>query len=183
MAEAPMTSGGISGTGLSRRRSSGGLPLLGLIVTIAIHAGVFGAMWLARAHASTDKAPILGNFVDAQLVKFGKPRDMTFLPHKEGVVKNTVQKADIKIARDMNAPHQREEGREDRGRSAEEDPRQAVQGPARRRSPGGRRGDAAARHRLARGDGVGGQGRSLHPRSSSTDRHGLDGADHPADVS
>ena len=85
-------------------RKPGLLPVVGLVVTLAVHAGVFGFMWLRRAAADKPSAPVLGAYVDAQLVKFGKPRDMTFLPHKEGVVKNTVQKADIKIARDANAP-------------------------------------------------------------------------------
>jgi hypothetical protein len=82
----------------------GVLPILGLLVTIAVHAGALGAMWLLHHAGSGEKKPQLGAFVDAQLVKFGKPRDMSFLPHKEGVVKNTVEKADIKIARDANAP-------------------------------------------------------------------------------
>ncbi len=88
----------------NKRLRAGGLPLAGLFVTLAIHAGVIGAMLLARAHADRGPKVALGAFVDAQLVRFGKPRDMSFLPHKEGVVKNTVQKAEIKIARDANAP-------------------------------------------------------------------------------
>lgn len=83
---------------------TGVLPILGLVVTIAVHAGVFGFMWLRRHVVDKPSGPQLGAFVDAQLVKFGKPRDMTFLPHKEGVMKNTVQKAEIKIARDATAP-------------------------------------------------------------------------------
>ncbi len=102
--EAPTDLPAPTSTGREVARTRGSLPLLGLLVTVGIHAAVLGAVWLARGHASADKGPILGNFVDAQLVKFGKPRDMNFLPHKEGSVKNTVQKADIKIARDANAP-------------------------------------------------------------------------------
>jgi hypothetical protein len=86
------------------RRRSGSLPLWGLLVTLGVHGFVIGAMLFARAHASKPDGKLVGAFVDAQLVKFGKPRDMSFLPHKEGSVKNTVQKADIKIARDENAP-------------------------------------------------------------------------------
>lgn len=81
-----------------------GVVIAGLFVTLAVHAGVLGAMWLVRHHKSVDKPPVLGAFVDAQLVKFGKPRDLSFLPHKDGVVKNKVQKAEIKLARDANAP-------------------------------------------------------------------------------
>jgi len=86
------------------RHQAGIVPIVGLGVTILVHAAVAGAMLLSRAHASHTEPPGVGVFVDAQLVKFGKPRDMTFLPHKDGVVKNTVQKADIKIARDADAP-------------------------------------------------------------------------------
>ena len=82
----------------------GGLPVLGALVTIGVHALVIGAALLARHSHAADNGPKLGAFVDAQLVKFGKPRDLTFLPHKEGVIKNTVQKADIKLAKDKDAP-------------------------------------------------------------------------------
>ena len=88
----------------SSPRKNGVLPALGLAVTVLVHGGVFGVMWLRRADASKHEPPQLGAFVDAQLVKFGKPRDMTFLPHKEGSHKKTVQNADIKVARDANAP-------------------------------------------------------------------------------
>ncbi len=50
--------------------------------------------------------PVLSkdSFVDAQLVRFGKPRDLSFLPHKEGRVKD--KPPEIKVAKDMNAlPH------------------------------------------------------------------------------
>lgn len=81
------------------------LPLLaGFLVTVLVHAGVLGFVWLSHHKSDSNDKPVLGAFVDAQLVKFGKPRDMTFLPHKEGVVKNKVQKAEIKIAKDANAP-------------------------------------------------------------------------------
>ena len=83
---------------------SGIVPIMGLLVTVLVHAGVFGFMWLRRNAVDTSHKPVLGAYVDAQLVKFGKPRDMTFLPHKEGVMKNTVTKAEIKIAKSADAP-------------------------------------------------------------------------------
>jgi hypothetical protein len=91
-------------TRVQNERGVGVVPLVGLLVTIGVHAGVLGAAWLMHHAGGDDKKPQLGAYVDAQLVKFGKPRDMSFLPHKEGSVKNTVQKADIKIAKDANAP-------------------------------------------------------------------------------
>jgi hypothetical protein len=85
-------------------RRLGIVPVVGLLVTVLVHAGVLGFVWLSHRKNDSNDKPVLGAFVDAQLVKFGKPRDMTFLPHKEGVVKNKVQKAEIKIAKDENAP-------------------------------------------------------------------------------
>src|SRR6202000_2193718 len=41
-------------------------------------------------------------FVDASLVRFGKPRDLSFLPHKQGVIKNKGPAPEIKVAKDMN---------------------------------------------------------------------------------
>jgi hypothetical protein len=76
----------------------------GLIGTLVIHAGVFGAMWAQRHAHADDRPPVLGAFVEAQLVKFGKPRDLKFLPHKEGIIKNNEPPPDIKIAREMDAP-------------------------------------------------------------------------------
>jgi TonB C terminal len=79
---------------------------VGVIVTIVIHAAVLVGFLLTRTK-TTDGPPILvGNFVDAQLVKFGKPRDLTFLPHKVGVVKQKGPLEGIKVAKEMNAlPH------------------------------------------------------------------------------
>ena len=56
----------------------------GLIATFLVHAGILFSVWLGRAHAGTTVAqPAFGTIVDVQAVKFGKPRDMSFLPHKE----------------------------------------------------------------------------------------------------
>jgi hypothetical protein len=68
-----------------------------------VHAGVLGGYYLTRAHAAS--APPLGpgTFVDAQLVRFGRPRDLSFLPHKQGVVKTTAPPDAIKVARDLSA--------------------------------------------------------------------------------
>jgi TonB-like protein len=82
----------------------------GMIITIVVHAGVLGAYLLT--HVKHDEGPplLVGNFVDAQLVKFGKPRDLTFLPHKQGVVKDKGPQEAIKVAKDLNAlPHLKED--------------------------------------------------------------------------
>jgi hypothetical protein len=75
-----------------------------VLITLGVH-GLVAAFYLVTM-ASRNKHTDLSaqNFVDAQLVRFGKPRDLSFLPHKEGRVKEKVP--DIKIARDLNAlPH------------------------------------------------------------------------------
>jgi hypothetical protein len=77
------------------------LRTVAIIITVVLHAGVFGGAWIARA-SSSHKPPLSQeNFVDAQLVRFGKPRDLSFLPHKQGAQKD--KPAEIKVARDINA--------------------------------------------------------------------------------
>ncbi len=94
------------------------LLLVGIIGTALLHAGIFSVLWIQRAHHSSDEKPQLGigTFVDATLVKFGKPRDLSFLPHKEGVVKTVAPEPVIKIAKEATAlpipPDQREERKE-----------------------------------------------------------------------
>lgn len=69
-----------------RERQPGGkaLFLLGLASTLAVHGAIAGLILFGRAHAAQRVlADPLGHFVDVQAVKFGKPRDLSFLPHKE----------------------------------------------------------------------------------------------------
>lgn len=77
------------------------LHVYALVFTIALHALlVFGAViagMFSFHHTTISKE----NYVDAQLVRFGKPRDLSFLPHKEGHVKD--KPPEIKVAKDLNA--------------------------------------------------------------------------------
>ena len=77
------------------------LRTIAILITVVLHGGVLGGAWIARALSFHH--PVIGkeNFVDAQLVRFGKPRDLSFLPHKEGHVKD--KPPEIKVARDINA--------------------------------------------------------------------------------
>jgi hypothetical protein len=78
----------------------------GMFITIVVHAGVLAGYMIT--HVKHDEGPplLVGNFVDAQLVKFGKPRDLSFLPHKMGVIKDKGPAESIKVAKDLNAlPH------------------------------------------------------------------------------
>jgi hypothetical protein len=81
------------------RRSNPLAFVVGIIITVGVHAAVVAVALWSRAGAS-EKPPSVGTFVDAQLVRFGKPRDLSFLPHKSGVVKNNVKPDAIKIAKD-----------------------------------------------------------------------------------
>jgi len=75
-----------------------------IIFTVVLHAGVLGGAWIMRALSFHHKPIDQMAFVDAQLVRFGKPRDLSFLPHKEGHVKD--KPPEIKVAKDLNAlPH------------------------------------------------------------------------------
>lgn len=85
------------------RRGKGPLVIAGILATLALHGGVAGFVWLtSRGSADAAKPPGPGTFVDAQLVRFGKPRDLSFLPHKQGVVKSQKPEG-IKVAKDLNA--------------------------------------------------------------------------------
>ncbi len=78
----------------------------GIALTMAVHGLVFAVAYLARAQAAAKPLLVTNTFVDAQLVKFGKPRDLTFLPHKQGEVKPPPQPNEIKVARDLHdLPH------------------------------------------------------------------------------
>jgi hypothetical protein len=78
------------------------LRTIAIAITVLLHAGVLGAMYIARAISNRPSSVGKLQFVDASLVRFGKPRDMSFLPHKQGVVKNKGPAPEIKVARDMN---------------------------------------------------------------------------------
>jgi hypothetical protein len=78
------------------------LRVAALIITIALHAGVFGTLLVQRMLAGRPPKPGQEHYVDATLVRFGKPRDLSFLPHKKGVVKTKAPEEAIKVARDLN---------------------------------------------------------------------------------
>jgi TonB-like protein len=73
-----------------------------LIITAVLHVGVLGFLWVQRALAARAPKPGVEHFVDATLVRFGKPRDLSFLPHKRGVVREKGPEPQIKVARDIN---------------------------------------------------------------------------------
>ena len=68
-----------------KRPGGGTLTAIGIVATILVHGGIIALVFIGRAHASGnfDRVSSVGQFVDVQAVKFGKPRDLSFLPHKE----------------------------------------------------------------------------------------------------
>jgi len=73
-----------------------------IIITLGLHAGVFGTLLVQRMLAGRPPKAGQEHYVDATLVRFGKPRDLSFLPHKKGVVKTKAPEEAIKVARDLN---------------------------------------------------------------------------------
>jgi hypothetical protein len=69
------------------RRGVDPLFLVGVAFTVVLHGGIFFALWWTRTATAAKPPAGPGVFVDAQLVKFGRPRDLSFLPHKAGSVK------------------------------------------------------------------------------------------------
>lgn len=56
---------------------------LGLVATLGIHGALILGVVIGGWHKGAQAAqPVLGQVVDVQAVKFGKPRDLSFLPHK-----------------------------------------------------------------------------------------------------
>jgi hypothetical protein len=89
--------------GYATRRELDPLFLVGVAVTVLLHAGVFGAFWLTRTRNPGPAIVGPGVFVDAQLVKFGRPRDLSFLPHKQAPPKTVGPAEGIKVAKDAEA--------------------------------------------------------------------------------
>jgi hypothetical protein len=87
----------------AQRKRLDPMMIAGAVVTLAVHAAVLGGYALTHHHTDSGPPVLVGNFVDAQLVRFGKPRDLRFLPHKHGVVKTKGPVESIKVAKDMKA--------------------------------------------------------------------------------
>lgn len=90
------------------RSTSGFLWLSGIAATVCLHGGIFGAVVLyrSRAEARPPTGPLMGQVIDVQAVKFGKPRDLSFLPHKQAVVLDKGPKPKIALTQNEQAlPH------------------------------------------------------------------------------
>jgi TonB C terminal len=84
---------------------------MGLIATALLHGGIIGVVWFGRARAEAEKKPAFmdGQVVDVQAVKFGKKRDLSFLPHKEMVIHDKGPKPKIALTENDHAlPHMKD---------------------------------------------------------------------------
>ena len=66
-----------------RRSGPGALIVFGLLATLGLHGLLLVGVMVGRANAARVHRPQeFGQLVEVQAVKFGKPRDLSFLPHK-----------------------------------------------------------------------------------------------------
>ena len=75
----------------------------GLCLTLLINGGGLLLLWRSTRH--TDKPRLSGPeiFVDVKLLKFGRKRDLSFLPHVE-TTPRTADQNKIKLAQDPDKP-------------------------------------------------------------------------------
>src|SRR4051794_25388806 len=83
-------------------RRASGRGFWGLVITLALHAGLLAA--IAGAH-NKEQPPLIVNrdFVVAEMIKLGKPRDKFWLPRITQPPKPTAPPDAIKVAEDPNA--------------------------------------------------------------------------------
>ncbi len=88
----------------SRRRPKDRASIVsGLIFAVLFNGGLLGVVFYARRPGAEPKETI--TYVDAQLVRFGKPRDLSFLPHVQATPKTQAPKKAIKVTDDPDKPH------------------------------------------------------------------------------
>jgi TonB family protein len=83
-------------------RLASGRGFSGLLITLAIHGGLFAAIAVAN---SKEQPPLVINrdFVVAEMVKLGKPRDKFWLPRIVQPQRSTAPPDAVKVAEDPNA--------------------------------------------------------------------------------
>ena len=83
-------------------RKASGRGFSGLLITIALHGGLFA--WIAVANGK-EQPPLVINrdFVVAEMVKLGKPRDKFWLPRLTQPQRSTAPPDSLKVAEDPNA--------------------------------------------------------------------------------
>jgi TonB family protein len=83
-------------------RRASGRGFSGLLITLALHGGLFAAIAAAN---SKEQPPLVINrdFVVAEMVKLGKPRDKFWLPRLTQPQRSTAPPDSLKVADDPNA--------------------------------------------------------------------------------
>jgi TonB family protein len=83
-------------------RRASGRSFSGLLITLGLHGGIFAA--IAVAHGQ-EQPPLVINrdFVVAEMVKLGKPRDKFWLPRITQPQRSTAPPDSLKVAEDPNA--------------------------------------------------------------------------------
>jgi TonB family protein len=83
-------------------RRASGRNLAGLLITLGLHGGLFAAIAVAN---SKEQPPLVINrdFVVAEMVKLGKPRDKFWLPRITQPQRSTAPPDALKVADDPNA--------------------------------------------------------------------------------
>lgn len=83
-------------------RRASGRGFSGLLITLALHGGLFA--WITVAN-SKEQPPLVINrdFVVAEMVKLGKPRDKFWLPRLTQPQRSTAPPDSLKVAEDPNA--------------------------------------------------------------------------------
>jgi colicin import membrane protein len=84
------------------KRRAGPRNLAGLFITLALHAGIFGAVKLAHSKGDVP-LEVPRDFVVARMVKLGKPREKFWLPRITQPPRPKAPPSTIKIADDPNA--------------------------------------------------------------------------------
>ena len=101
------------GPGQGSPRISGRLDrnsfIAGLCLALLINGGGLLSLWWVNhkgAHSSRKDVEV---FVDAKLVRFGKKRDLSFLPHVQAQPKTAEKPKTLKLAQDPDKPTKKEE--------------------------------------------------------------------------
>ena len=83
--------------------------VVGLCAALLINGGGLLALWWSTRTPDRPRLKVPEVFVDARLVKFGKKRDLSFLPHVPVEPRTTEKPKTIKLAEDPDKPTKKEE--------------------------------------------------------------------------
>lgn len=86
-----------------RNRRTSRRSFAGLVITLALHAGILGAVKMAHSKGEVP-IEVPRDFVVAKMVKLGKPREKFWLPRITEPPRPKAPPATIKISDDPNAP-------------------------------------------------------------------------------